>query len=194
MVPDSFPDMTAAVRAPMAETSVSVSAAVSASAFRAAMSRVGGAVHVVTTDGPAGRFGITCTAVTSVTDTPPTLLVCMSRTSRARAAVLDNGVLCVNTLPASAQRLADAFAGRLDLTMPDRFALDTWALDPEAPRSRADHLPSPRLMAARAAFHCRLTQVVPMGSHDVLFGAIEATVTGAEGPALLYLDRAYQVL
>lgn len=178
----------------MPETSARASAAVSATAFRAAMSRVAGAVHVVTTDGPAGRFGITCTAVTSVTDTPPTLLVCMSRTSRARAAVLDNGVLCVNTLPAGAERLADAFAGRLDLAMADRFGLGAWAHDAEAPRSRADHLPAPRLMAARAAFHCRLTQVVPMGSHDVLFGAIEATITGANGPALLYLDRAYQAL
>ena len=35
--------------------------------FREAMSRVGSAVHIVTTDGPRGAAGITANAVTSVT-------------------------------------------------------------------------------------------------------------------------------
>ncbi|MET0746456.1 MAG: flavin reductase, partial [Microvirga sp.] len=41
------------------------------SRFREGMSRVAGAVHLVTTDGPAGRAGFTATAVTPVTDDPP---------------------------------------------------------------------------------------------------------------------------
>lgn len=43
--------------------------------FRNAMAMLGGAVSVITTDGPAGRFGFTASAVCSVTDAPPTLLV-----------------------------------------------------------------------------------------------------------------------
>ncbi len=43
--------------------------------FRDAMSCMGAAVNIITTDGPAGRAGFTASAVCSVTDTPPTLLV-----------------------------------------------------------------------------------------------------------------------
>ena len=47
--------------------------------YRDAMARLGAAVNVITTDGPGGRAGFTASAVTSVTDTPPTLLVCANR-------------------------------------------------------------------------------------------------------------------
>ena len=47
--------------------------------FRQAMSRVGAAVHVITTADEAGRHGLTASAVCSVTDAPPTLLFCMNR-------------------------------------------------------------------------------------------------------------------
>lgn len=39
--------------------------------FRNAMARLGAAVNIITTDGPAGRAGFTASAVCSVTDTPP---------------------------------------------------------------------------------------------------------------------------
>ena len=47
--------------------------------FRDAMSTLAAAVNVVTTDGPGGRAGFTATAVCSVCDEPPTLLVCLNR-------------------------------------------------------------------------------------------------------------------
>ena len=47
--------------------------------FRDAMACVGAAVNIITTDGPAGRAGFTASAVCSVTDSPPTLLVCLNR-------------------------------------------------------------------------------------------------------------------
>ncbi|HEV7910334.1 MAG TPA: flavin reductase, partial [Methylocella sp.] len=42
--------------------------------FRDAMSRVAAAVHIVTTNGPAGLAGITATSVASITDEPPMML------------------------------------------------------------------------------------------------------------------------
>ena len=47
-------------------------------AFREGMSRLGAAITVLTSDGPAGRHGMTASAVVSVTDSPPTLIVCGS--------------------------------------------------------------------------------------------------------------------
>ena len=51
--------------------------------YREAMSRLGAAVSVITTDGPAGPSGFTASAVCSVTDAPPTLLVCLNRSASA---------------------------------------------------------------------------------------------------------------
>lgn len=39
--------------------------------FRNAMAQLGSAITIITTDGPAGRFGFTASAVCSVTDSPP---------------------------------------------------------------------------------------------------------------------------
>src|SRR5215207_8254760 len=96
-------------------------ATVEATPFREAMSRHGAAVHVVTTAGPAGRAGVTATAVSSVSDQPPTLLVCLNRRSQMNPVLLENGVLCVNTLRAGSDALADLFAGRPRVPMAVRF-------------------------------------------------------------------------
>ncbi len=73
---------------------------VDGAAYREAMARLAGAVHLVTTDGPGGRAGFTATAVCSVSDAPPTLLVCINRDSSAYPAFDRNGRLCVNLLAA----------------------------------------------------------------------------------------------
>src|ERR1051325_8787472 len=80
-------------------------------AFREAMSRLGAAVHVITTDGPSGKTGFTATAVCSVSDAPPTLLVCLNRGATSMPILRGNGVFCVNTLRAGDEIVADTFAG-----------------------------------------------------------------------------------
>src|SRR6201993_3712786 len=85
---------------------------VEATTFREAMSRMGAAVHVVTTAGPAGKTGATATAVCSVSDAPPTLLMCLNRRSQTNPAVVENGVFCVNPLGDGGAEIADVFAGR----------------------------------------------------------------------------------
>src|SRR4051812_48085268 len=67
---------------------------------REAMSRAAASVHIVTTDGPAGRAGFTATAVAPVTDDPASLLVCVNAGGRSAQMLVRNGVFCVNTLAA----------------------------------------------------------------------------------------------
>ena len=50
-------------------------------AFVEAMSRAVSGVSIVTTDGQAGRFGQTVSAMSSVSADPPLLLVCINRKS-----------------------------------------------------------------------------------------------------------------
>src|SRR5499427_9529977 len=93
--------------------------------FRDAMSRLGAAVHVVATDGPAGKAGFTATAVCSVSDTPPTLLVCLNRRSTSGPVLQTNEVFCVNTLAGDGEPVADMFAGRSGAVKDARFVTGT---------------------------------------------------------------------
>ena len=150
--------------------------------FREAMSRLGAAVHVVTTAGPAGRTGFTATAVASVSDQPATLLVCLNRRSNSAPVVSRNGVFCVNTLGADEERIADLFAGRTG-SREERFAAGEWI---ELATG------SPVLASAVVAFDCRMIETKAVASHNVIFGVVEAVRLGAAGPALVYHDRAYK--
>lgn len=153
------------------------------SAYRDAMARLGAAVNIVTSDGPAGRCGFTASSVCSVTDDPPTLLVCLNRTSANNARFKRNGVLCVNVLAARHEALSAAFAGPLDSAA--RFAEGRWSTLGTG---------APVLEGARVAFDCRIAQVTEVGTHSVLFCEVEAIRTGGNEEALIYLGRAYHRL
>src|SRR5262245_55831954 len=151
--------------------------------FLEAMSRLGAAVHVVTTAGPAGIGGVTATAVVSVSDQPATLLVCLNRRSQV-APILDaNRVLCVNTLPAGADAVPDVFAGGTKCTMADRFKTGVWG---EAATG------SPVLADAVVAFDCRVIETKSVGTHNVVFAGVVAVRLGRPGGALVYHERAYK--
>ena len=152
-------------------------------AFREAMSRLGAAVHVITTAGPAGRAGTTATAVCSVTDAPPTLLVCLNRRSQTNPAVLQNGVFCINTLGHNGAEIADLFSGRTGIQGVDRFAAGEWSVLATG---------SPVLADAAVVFDCRIIEVRSVGSHNVFFGAVEMVRLGPSGPVLVYHERAYK--
>jgi flavin reductase len=156
---------------------------VSREQFRDAMACLGAAVNVVTTDGAAGRAGFTASAVCSVTDDPPTLLVCLNRSARGSAALKANAVMCVNTLAAGQDALSDAFAGKGGLDAAGRFALARWTQLATGAPVLED--------AAIVAFDCRITEVVEKGTHSVLFGEIQAIRQGKLGGALIWYGRGY---
>jgi flavin reductase len=156
---------------------------VDAKIFREAMSRLGAAVHVVTTDGPHGKTGFTATAVSSVSDSPATLLVCLNRASGSGSIVRNNGVLCVNTLRAAEANIADVFAGRTGVKAAERFLTGDWT---------SLKTGAPVLRSAVVAFDCRIIEVKAVASHDVYFAVVADVHSGEAGPALVYHDRAYK--
>lgn len=92
--------------------------------FRDAMAHAYAAVNIITTDGPAGRAGFTASAVCSVTDTPPTLLVCLNRSASVWPVFSEHHTLCVNTLAAGQEALSTLFGGKT--AMDERFAAADW--------------------------------------------------------------------
>ncbi|WP_198371426.1 flavin reductase [Roseomonas rosulenta] len=151
--------------------------------FRDAMARLGAAVNIVTTDGPAGLGGLTVSAVCSVTDDPPTLLVCLNRGSPQNRLFKDNGVLCVNTLAPGQEDLSGRFAGRsAEADMAERFSHATWGILETG---------APTLDGATVAFDCRIVEVVERGTHSVLFCEVEAVRQGAASRGLIWFSRDY---
>ena len=149
--------------------------------FREAMARFGAAVSVVTTDGPAGRRGFTASAVCSVTDDPATLLVCVNRQNESHAALLANGVLCVNTLAAGQEDISALFGGAV-ADQEVRFAAGTWyTLETGAPA----------LQGAVVSFDCCIVQVTEIGTHSVMFGHVLALRHGSVHDGLIYFGRGY---
>ncbi len=153
--------------------------------FREAMSRVAEQVHVIATRGPAGLGGATATAVASVSDAPPTLLVCLNAASSTLARIRDNGVFSVNVLAGAQKDVAEIFAGSRGLEGEARFRPgDGWSMDGLAPV----------LGNALSSFDCRVTGLSAVGSHVVIFGAVETIAVGGEEPPLLYHRRRYETL
>jgi flavin reductase len=48
------------------------------------------------------------------------------------------------------------------------------------------------LTSAVVAFDCRIIEVRSVGSHNVVFGAVETVRLGPNGPVLVYHERAYK--
>lgn len=151
--------------------------------FRDAMSCLGAAVNIVTTDGPAGRAGFTASAVCSVTDEPPTLLVCLNRSASVWPIFSRNQALCVNTLAAGHEALSNLFGGKTAMT--ERFSAARW---------RHGVTGCPQLEGAIVSFDCRISQVVSVGTHDILFCELVALERNDDTRGLVWFDRGYHQL
>lgn len=153
-------------------------------AFREGMAQLAAAVNIVTTDGPGGLAGFTASAVCSVTDRPPTLLVCLNRSSSVAGMFERNRVLCVNTLASNHEAMSKLFGG--STPQEDRFAVGDWVLGATG---------SPRLTDAVVSFDCEVENAVASGTHHVLFCRVVGIAHGpADEEALVYFRRRYHRL
>lgn len=153
--------------------------------FLNGMSHAACTVNVVTTDGPAGRGGVTVSAMSSVSaDTPkPTLLVCVNRTATSAQAILDNGVFCVNVLRDDQSYISDTFAGRFREQHPEKFTCTEWT---------AMSTGSPRVVDPLVAFDCRIISSELVGTHYVLLGEVQDLFVAERGSPLIYAGRSYR--
>ncbi|GLK80075.1 flavin reductase [Methylopila turkensis] len=158
-------------------------AAVSRDRFRQGMSRLSAAVTLVTTDGPAGRAGFTASAVCSLSDAPPSLLVCLNRSASVFETFAGNDALCVNVLAPGHETLSRLFGG--ETPTPERFAAAEW---------REGVTGAPELVGATAAFDCRIVDVSSFGSHDVLFCHVMNVRLHDIAAGLVYFDRRYHAV
>ncbi len=133
--------------------------------------------------GKSGAAGFTATAVASVSDSPPTVLVCLNRKSQITPVMRENKVFCVNTLASSDEELANVFAGRPGHYMADRFKFGQWTTIETG---------APALTNAIAALDCRVLEMKSVATHDIYFGEVAAIRLANAEKALVYHARAYK--
>jgi flavin reductase len=150
--------------------------------FREGMSRLAGAVCIITTRGMAGEGGFTATAVCSVTDSPPTLLVCMNAASYQASVFLTNDRLCVNVLAGNQDDVSRTFAKSPRDVQGSRFDTGLWFDMPGG---------CPGLEGAVANFEGIIKNRQRVGSHLVMFCEIDTAELQAFESSLVYLSRGY---
>jgi flavin reductase (NADH) len=153
--------------------------------FRDAMACLPAAVNIITTDGPSGRCGITASAVCSVTDAPPTMLVCINQASYVHDVLHHNRNVCINVLAAECQDVARDFAGMTACSMDERFARHAWTIG---------HQSAPVLSHAIASLEGEIVDLKSVGSHSVMFVEIGHISIRSEGDGLIYFGRQFHRL
>ena len=153
--------------------------------YRDAMARYAGHVQLVTTAFNGQRRGVAVTAACSVSDSPPTVLVCLNHGNEKNKIFFDSGIFALNSLSSHHQELSHAFSGLEKLSTDERFAKGNW-----------DTLVTgaPALADAIATYDCRIVKLIPHATHTIMIGEVAALRVGGKNPALVYLDRSYQAL
>lgn len=154
----------------------------SSESYRDGMRLLAGAVTIITSAGEHGRGGITATAVVSVTDQPPTLLVCVNASNDFNPIIKKNKVFVVNVLSAAQEALSNRFAGFDHIPMAERLSVGNWV---------AGLTGAPVLADALVSFECLLSDLQEVGTHTVIFGEVYDIRVNGQAAPLLYFDRHY---
>lgn len=150
--------------------------------FRRAMRRLTSAVTVITTAHEQRRYGMTATAVTSVSADPPSLLICINRAASLHEPLIRSGRFCVNILEAEQTCVANAFSGGVPQEI--RFAQGQWA---------ADAVGVPFLRDAQANIFCEADALSSYGTHSIIIGKVSEVLVHGRVTPLLYQDGQYTV-
>jgi flavin reductase (DIM6/NTAB) family NADH-FMN oxidoreductase RutF len=149
--------------------------------FRSAMRALASAGSIVTTTHDGRRFGMTATAVASVSVAPPSLLVCVNRSASLHDPLLSSRIFCINILHACQSGLAQAFGSK---DIKNRFAHGAWLADERA---------TPYLSDAQANIFCEADDVHSYGSHTIVIGRVYHTGVRRPVHPLVYQDGRYTV-
>lgn len=153
--------------------------------FREAMGLFPGAVTLITAGEGTARRGLTATAVCSLTDSPPSLLVCVNAGTETCTAIRETGKFSVQLLSDEAEGLALHFAGAKGARGAEKFREGAWETCGSG---------LPRLGSALASIACEVTSDSLNGSHRVFIGKITDVRLAPERGALVYARSKFHAL
>lgn len=154
--------------------------------MKSGMRRLASGVCVLSTRTDENEpFAMTVSSVTSVSDNPASLLVCINKqvSQQGHLSTLGN-TFAINILSQEQQDVSNRCAGRHDEK--DRFKVGRWAYTESG---------IPYLEDALAVFFCRVDLASAYGTHHIVVGLIHDVKVG-EGDVdpLVYVDGRYAQL
>ncbi|WP_041523514.1 flavin reductase family protein [Gilvimarinus agarilyticus] len=131
------------------------------------------------------RFAMTVSSVTSVSDEPPSLLVCINKQISLQGHLENLGChFAVNVLAHHQERVSNVCAGFEPVH--DRFSVGSWLEGPDS---------VPYLTDSEAVFFCQTDKVVSYGTHHIVIARVDdVLVSEQESDPLLYHSGGYQRL
>jgi len=137
-------------------------------------------VTVVTTQSPDGPKGITVSSFTSISLTPPLVMIAISKGSALHDTFANAADFAVNFLADDQKSVSDRFAGRGG--PPDRFS---------GLKFKAGSTGSPIVEGTRATIECRTWRVYEGGDHSIILGEVVSASTFNRKRPLVYYSQQY---
>ena len=141
--------------------------------FRDVIGHFATGVAVITAQEDGVPYGVTVSALSSLSLEPPMLLVCLNKTSRTQGAIKRCGVFGVNVLGERQGGLAVRFASDRD----DKFE--------DVILAEGSCCGAPLISGALAHLECRVVEEAIGGTHSI-FLAVVVSARRQEGDPLLY--------
>jgi flavin reductase (DIM6/NTAB) family NADH-FMN oxidoreductase RutF len=154
--------------------------------LRMTMRLWGSGVTVVTAAHEGQRMGVTVSSLTSVSLTPPLILVCLYKNTDSTQILLDAGHFAVSILADGQGQVAEQFAGH-NTSLPE--GADRFYNVPISTQTTG----APVLDAAIAWLDCRIQAAHDGGTHWIVVGEVLATGRREGEPdPLIYYNRSYR--
>jgi flavin reductase (DIM6/NTAB) family NADH-FMN oxidoreductase RutF len=144
-------------------------------AFRHAMRAFSSGVAIIACGEGESRLGCTVTSLASLSLAPPTLIVCLARSSSTLVGLRETGAFSISLLAARHQALAHRFSGHGGVHGARRFDSAQWITLSTG---------APLLADAIATFDCLVEEVIERHSHAIVLGAVVSLKEGSEEPVL----------
>jgi flavin reductase (DIM6/NTAB) family NADH-FMN oxidoreductase RutF len=144
--------------------------------FRSVMSRFASGVSIITTRHEGIDYGLTASAVTSLSLDPPMLLICVNKASNTRDALAEAQVFAVNILREDQGELARRFAD----SQPGKF---------EGQCISYGELGVPLLDDVLATIECRVSEIVSGGTHSIFLAEVQTAQATEEMPLTYFRGR-----
>ena len=148
--------------------------------FRLAVRRYIYSVSIMSNKDNADKpNAITVSSVTSISMDPPSLLICINKSSRIHDTIELGSKFCINLLNSNQQNLSNICS---DEEMYDqRFKDKNWNLDD-----------IPFLQNAQANIFCKVDKLTSYHTHTIVVGLVEEANYADEISTLTYVDGEYK--
>ena len=144
-----------------------------------------GVAIVATRDSHGDPFAMTVSSITSLTDSPPSLLICLHEVAQTHAVLRQVDRFSANILTEAQQNVSQCCAAEPD--MAQRFKVGNWAENLQ--------LDLPYLQDSLSVFFCKVSQRIDYGSHMIVIGDIQAVeISAVDQAPLVYCRGQYRQL